>query len=253
MPVLTAGRMFTSREFARGAAVALVDEHMAESLGDVLGRRIRVGARFLRVVGVVKAMTAPTGTVVTPLTTFQDTFPAEVAELTISVPPGQSADAVAASAKAALAERGAYRAMSLQEEIDAARSVIRIFVMVLACVAAVCMLTGSIGVMNILLVSVRERRREIGLIKAIGGTACQVGLLFLLEAAGYALLGGLTGLLLGSGLIRIFGGWIGLNASLSANTAIPVVAAATLLGMAFGVLPALRAAAMEPVDALKSE
>ena len=148
---------------------------------------------------------------------------------------------------------GGYQASTLQAEIDAARSVVRIFVMVLTCVAAVCMLTGGIGVMNILLVSVRERRREIGLIKAIGGTGTQVGLLFLLEAVCYALLGGILGILLGMVMIRLFGAWIGLDAVLSAQMALPAVGIAALLGVIFGVAPALRAAGMLPVDALKSD
>ena len=129
----------------------------------------------------------------------------------------------------------------------------RIFVMVLLCVAAVCMLTGAIGVMNILLVSVRERRREIGLMKAVGATSRQVGLLFLLEAVCYALLGGALGVLLGGVMIRLFGGWIGLSASLSLRVALPTALAASGLGVLFGVAPALRAAALMPVDALRQE
>ena len=115
------------------------------------------------------------------------------------------------------------------------------------------MLTGGIGVMNILLVSVRERRREIGLMKAIGATARQVGMLFLMEAVCYALLGGLLGIMTGMGMIRVFGAWIGLNASLRVETAVPAVLAAGVLGMVFGVAPALRAAGMQPVEALREE
>ena len=107
--------------------------------------------------------------------------------------------------------------------------------------------------MNILLVSVRERRREIGLMKAIGGTARQVGTMFLMEAVCYALLGGLLGILLGMGMIRVFGAWIGLNAFLRADTAVPAVLAAGALGIVFGVAPALRAAGMQPVEALREE
>ena len=115
------------------------------------------------------------------------------------------------------------------------------------------MLTGAIGVMNILLVSVRERRREIGLIKAIGGTSGQVALLFLLEAAGYALLGGTAGLALGWLLVHTFGGWIGLAAGVAVDKAALILLASAALGVFFGVVPALRAAGMQPVDALKGE
>ena len=81
--------------------------------------------------------------------------------------------------------------------------------------------------MNVLLISVRERRREIGLLKAIGATSRQVALLFLLEAAAYAALGGLLGILLGLGM--------------------------TALGLSFGVIPAAKAAGLPPAQALRTE
>ena len=259
-PVLRRGRLFTAREY-RGEPVALVDSVLEEVLGgDVVGQRVDAGSRRVRVVGVVEGLQgsvagASNGMLILPLVTFLDTYAAcGVSEVTVGVPRGGRAEAVGEAAVAALAGGGgSLRASSLQEEIDAARSVIRIFVMVLACVAAVCMLTGGIGVMNILLVSVRERRREIGLMKAIGGTARQVGMLFLMEAVCYALLGGLLGILLGMGMIRVFGAWIGLNAFLRADTAVPAVLAAGALGIVFGVAPALRAAGMQPVEALREE
>lgn len=256
-PNIVEGRLFTRTEY-RGSAVALVDEAMAETLGgDVLGKRVDVGSRKVRIVGIVggmkvQAVSASNGMIILPLQTFLDTYAAAaVSEVTVSVPRGQRADQVGEAAVAALGD--GYQASSLQAEIDAARSVVRIFVMVLACVAAVCMLTGGIGVMNILLVSVRERRREIGLIKAIGGTSRQVGLLFLLEAVCYALLGGLLGVALGMAMVRLFGTMIGLDAVLDAQTAVPAVLIAGALGVVFGVAPALRAAGMVPVDALKTD
>ncbi len=258
-PVLLEGRMISGAEHETAASVALADESLAAQLGgDVCGARVFVGNRAVRIVGVVRDMTvqaAGTGMVILPLTTFLDTYAsAQIAEMTVSVPAGAQAEEIGGIATAALEKRGgSFRAASLQEEIDAARSVIRIFVMVLACVAAVCMLTGSIGVMNILLVSVRERRREIGLLKAVGGTARQVGTLFLLEAVCYAVLGCGLGLLLGVAMIRLFGAWIGLSAVLSLQTTAVTVLAACALGVAFGVVPALRAAGMVPVEALKGD
>ncbi len=261
-PTAAEGRMLSASDHAKRRAVCMVDEALATSLGgNVIGEWATVGGRRLRIVGIVEgmamqAMTAGSGLLLMPLSTWADTYGPAVAELTLLVPRGESATAVADEALLALTpenDADAYRATTLENEISAAREVVRIFVMVLACVAAVCMLTGGIGVMNVLLVSVRERRREIGLIKAVGGTSCQVGLLFLLEAAAYALLGGLLGTGFGSLLISLCGGWIGLDAMLSIASAIPVLIGAALLGMAFGVVPAMRAARMEPVDALRCE
>lgn len=250
-PQLVAGRLFAAGEYT-GAAVALVDETVAEALGgDVLGKRISLGHRRLLVVGVVAATAGQPSAVVLPLETFLDTYASGgISQVTINVPQGQQADALARGVLAALGD--GYRASTLQKEIDAARSVVRIFVLVLTCVAAVCMLSGGIGVMNILLVSVRERRQEIGLLKAIGGTAGQVGVLFLLEAVGYALLGGVLGVALGMGLVRLCSLLIGLEATLVPSLALAAVGIAGAVGVLFGVVPALRAAALLPVDALKN-
>ena len=257
-PKVLKGRSFTQAEFRQGSAVCLIDKALSERLmGDVVGQRIAVGSRRLRIVGVIKgmtmqSMTAGSGLIIMPLSTFQATLGGEVAEITLSVQRNQRAEQVAAQALDALAEDG-FRADTLEKEIDAAREVVRIFVMVLICVAIVCVLTGGIGVMNVLLVSVRERRREIGLIKAVGGSSGQVGVIFLLEAAAYALLGGLLGVLLGAVMIHLFCAWIGLEARLNLLTALPVLCGATAIGAVFGVIPAVKAAAMQPVDALQCE
>jgi len=258
-PALMEGRLFTSREYSQGAAVALVDQTLAQALGEeIIGCRVDVGSRKVRVVGVIdgmatQVMSGMSGMLVLPLETFLDTWNVQVSEVTVGVPRGMQAGEVAREAVAALSGAGSFRATTLEEEIDAAKAVVRIFVMVLACVAAVCMLNGAIGVMNILLVSVRERQREIGLLKAIGASGGQIALLFLLEAAGYALLGGAAGLLLGAVMTQACAWWIGLSASLRGGTVLPAMAGAAALGLAFGTLPALRAARMEPVEALRRE
>lgn len=257
-PKVLEGRMFRAEEFKRGSPVCLVDEMLAEHLGsELIGEYITVANRRLRVIGITKGMTMQTmaggGLLLMPLRTMLDTLGGEIAEITLSVQKGQDAELVAEQALHALGDGDAFRADTLESEINAAREVVRIFVMVLICVAGVCMLTGGIGVMNVLLVSVRERRREIGLIKAIGGTSGQVGVLFLLEAASYAFLGGLLGVVLGAGMIRLLGSWIGLDASLEIVKAIPVLMGATVLGIGFGVAPAMKAAGLRPVDALQHE
>lgn len=254
-PVLLEGRWFTEREYQQGASVAIVNDALASALGgSPVGRRISLGVRQVTVVGVAApaAAQASGALVALPMRTLLDTYPgASVSEVTVSVPHGVKADEVAAMALASLGE--GFQAATLQTEIDAARSVIRIFVMVLACVAAVCMVTGGIGVINILLVSVRERRREIGLMKAVGGTSGHVAALFLMEAVCYALLGGLLGLALGVGMIALFGRIIGLSASLTVAVALPTLLGAGALGVIFGVAPAMKAAGMQPVDALRQE
>lgn len=258
-PKMIQGRTFQYSEFEQGSSVCLIDQALSEHFpGDMIGGYVSVGNRRLRVVGIIKSMTMQTmsggsGLLLMPIQTFLDTFGGEIDEITLSVQQGQNAEQVAEQALHMLDGKEDFRADTLESEISAAREVVRIFVMVLICVAFVCMLTGGIGVMNVLLVSVRERRREIGLIKAIGGTSAQVGLLFLLEAAAYALLGGILGVVFGSIMIRLFGGWIGLDAGLKLTTAVPVLMVSTVVGIGFGVAPALKAAGMRPVEALQCE
>ena len=143
--------------------------------------------------------------------------------------------------------------VTMQVQIEAANSVMSIFVDVLKWVAAICILVGGIGVMNILLVSVRERRREIGIMKSLGTTEGQICLLFLLEALVYALVGGCMGLVIGVGLIETAGRSIGLTPVIRLGDCVAVFLAALAVGLIFGVSPASRASRMKPVDALRDE
>ena len=258
-PKVLQGRAFTPAEFGQGRPVCLVDAALAEYFGvDVLGQWINVANRRLRVVGVIKNMTmqlmaAGQGMMILPLNTYYDTFDGQVAEITLCVQPGQRTEQVADQALAVLSSDDGFRADTLEAEITAAREIVRIFVMVLLCVAAVCMVTGGIGVMNVLLISVRERRSEIGLMKAVGATSRQLVLLYMLEAGVYAFLGGILGIVLGMIMIRLFGNWIGLDTGLEISVVLPVLAATAALGICAGVAPALKAAHMQPVDALLCE
>ena len=107
--------------------------------------------------------------------------------------------------------------------------------------------------MNVLLISVRARRREIGLLKAFGATSRQVALLFLLEAAAYAALGGLLGILLGLGMTALFGALIGLMPQVKLLHMGLLLAGAAALGLSFGVIPAAKAAGLPPAQALRTE
>lgn len=257
-PKLLKGRMLCASDFRNASAVCLIDEVLDEYMGgDMVGEYLRVSNRRIRVVGVIKPMSLQMmsgahGMMLLPLTSCLDTFGGEIAEITLSVQRGQQASEVAELATHVLGEEK-YRIDTLEKEINAAREIVRIFVSVLLCVAIVCMLSGGIGVMNVLMIAVRERRREIGLIKAIGGTATQVLRLFLVEAASYSLLGGMLGVLFGQGLIILCSKLIGLDASLQIGTTLLVLIFAALLGLGFGTAPALEAASMQPVDALRSD
>jgi len=259
---LLSGRFLCPMDHLGALSSAVIDLSLCTALdlepSKAVGQSIRIGGRRFGIVGVIADQSTQTfggaqGCAYIPMEVFAAFISDRVDEITLRIPPQQPAQALADRAVTALPREGDYEAVTLQEEIDAARSVIRIFVMVLASVAAVCMLTGGIGVMNILLVSVRERRREIGVIKALGGTRRQVCSLFLAEAVAYSLSGGAAGLLLGLILNAVTASWIGLNSALDGALILPALLSALAVGVTFGVFPALRAASMTPVDALRQE
>ena len=260
---LLSGRFLSSRDQRDGAAAAVIDDSLASALfgqeaSNCVGRRVSAAGRLYRIVGLVDGAGAQItgigmdGTLLIPLSAFSDAFGEAVTNIMLSVPKNVSGNALAKEALAALSVTGgSFQATTLQAEIEAARAVVRIFVMVLCCVAVICMLVGGIGVMNILLVSVRERRQEIGVLKALGATGAQVCLLFLLEAAAYALLGGILGIVVGEVVVRLTGAWIGIWAVIQPGLIPVAVGFAALVGIFFGVAPAWKAARLAPVDALR--
>ncbi len=258
-PKIREGRLFSTFDHQRGSMVCLIDERLAEQFGgNPIGQRIFMNYRCLEVIGIIKGLTAQSmatgkGMLVLPMSTYLDTFDASIAEITISVPPKRSAEAIADVALDSLG-RGAYlRADTLEKEINAAREIVRIFVSILLCVAFVCMITGGIGIMNVLLLTIRERRKEIGLMKAVGAHARQIGIMFLLEALGYAALGGLLGIASGIAMTLLFSTLIGLHVRMNPWKIAVTLLAAILLGGSFGVLPALHASKLQPVQALRDE
>jgi len=192
---------------------------------------------------------------IVPLKMLSSLSAETVQEIMLEVPSGMSPQTMAEKAKRFMKSmgKGEIETLTLQVQMEAADSVITTFVDVLKWVAVICILVGGIGVMNILLVSVRERRREIGIMKSLGTTHGQICALFLMEALMYAGAGGVLGVVLGQVLTMTAGKCIGLVASADAGECLIVLMAAVAIGLFFGVLPASRAAGMKCVDALREE
>ncbi len=142
---------------------------------------------------------------------------------------------------------------SQQSLLSTATSVDRTLTILLGGVAGISLLVGGIGVMNIMLVSVTERIREIGLRKALGATPRLIRRQFLVEASVLGLLGGTLGATLGIILAIFMPGWIGDPISISAPYTAIAIGVALAIGVIFGVYPASRAAHLAPIDALRSE
>ena len=123
----------------------------------------------------------------------------------------------------------------------------------LACIASVSLLVGGIGIMNIMLVSVTERTREIGLRMAIGAKGRDVLLQFLVEAIALSLIGGGIGIALGFGLAEGMSRWMSWPAKVPANAVAMAFGFAAAVGVFFGFYPAQKAARLDPIDALRFE
>lgn len=254
------GRDLYAAEWQAGARSVLLGTALAEKLAVEPGDLISVSGVPLWVRGVFAqgnemSQVDASGAVFLPIAVFCERMGQSVHEIILSVPEGIAPQAAAAMAQDVMRLKRdmSVEAVTMQVQIEAANSVMSIFVDVLKWVAAICILVGGIGVMNILLVSVRERRREIGIMKSLGTTGGQICLLFLLEALVYALVGGCMGLVIGIGLIETAGRSIGLSPVIRLGDCAAVFLAALAVGLFFGVSPASRASRMKPVDALRDE
>lgn len=257
---LVNGRALYPLEWKADSRSVLLGEKTAQALGVHPGDVITVEGIAFAVQGTVQSASAfskvdASCAVIVPIEALCAMLGQTVHEVLLDVPEGSMPQSVAAMAQSVMETRRGVSVdtLTLQVQMEAADSVITIFVDVLKWVALICILVGGIGVMNILLVSVRERRREIGVMKSLGTTHGQICALFLLEAVLYATLGGVLGILLGFWLIMVAGRSIGLNAWARPEDCIAVFLAALSVGIAFGVTPASRAASLKCVDAMRDE
>ena len=247
--------------------VAVVGAGLVDALfegADPLGRTISLGGVRFRVIGVFEEVGSSgfgadqDSEVHIPVTAAQRLFgDLRVDAFALKAPTTEQLDEVSAQALAVLADRypdEEFSAVTQDQILGAVGRILGLLTSVLAAIAAISLLVGGVGVSNIMLVSVRERTREIGLRKAVGARQRDITLQFLLEAVLLTTIGGVVGILLG------VGGALGLSAAVEQLPAVvtwwsPALAFAVSAGVGifFGVVPARRAGRLDPVVALRTE
>jgi putative ABC transport system permease protein len=271
---LAYGKFFTAADDTAAATNVVLGSTTAEELfgfDDVVGQTVTIADKPFTIVGVL-APSGSTGssnnddTAIIPLSTAQQRVSGGTSRTTVStvyVEADSQASLSAAYQEAnseLLALHGITSAASADFTITSqdslvstAASVSKTLTVLLAGIAAISLLVGGIGVMNIMLVSVTERIREIGLRKALGARPRLIRRQFLLEASLLGLTGGLLGAIVGIGGAKIIPHFISNPVALSVPAIVGSIAVALAIGLLFGVYPASRAARMAPIDALRSE
>jgi putative ABC transport system permease protein len=271
------GRFFNAKELDEKAKVAVLGPTLAENLfgrEDPIGQKITVGSTKLTVIGLM----AKRGTVggmdwdsqlYTPITVlFQKFVPSRFAAMM-----GNNVRMIYAQAasqdkiedtilqiKLLLAKRhgvtlesATFVVQTQQDIIDTQQSTTAAFRSLLAWVAGVSLLVGGIGIMNIMLVSVTERTREIGIRQSVGATAHDVRVQFLGEALALSLVGGLIGVMAGVGGSWLFGQLGSMRTVLVPFSVALSFVSAAVIGIFFGYYPANKAARLDPIEALRHE
>jgi putative ABC transport system permease protein len=146
-----------------------------------------------------------------------------------------------------------FSILNQKEIADTVGSISTIITLLLGAVAGISLLVGGIGIMNIMLVSVTERTREIGIRIAVGAQPNDILLQFLIEAMTLSLFGGIVGVLLGMGAARLVSVFAGFTAVVSSGSVVLAFSVSAAIGIFFGFYPARRAAAMDPIEALRYE
>jgi len=273
---VASGAFFTEYDYQRGAKVVVLGSEVKETLfGDTtpIGQQMRMGTNIVRVIGVLASKEAmfgsPDDAIFIPLTAMQQmvaqprTAQGErvVSSIALTVSDEEQADYVVEEITSLLRTRHQlgplddddFSVMSMEELASTLSEAIGTMTLLLGAIAAISLLVGGIGVMNIMLVSVLERTREIGIRKALGARERDIWTQFLIEAAFLTLAGGIIGVILGWVVSYLVSSTGLITTVVTADIVILAVSVSVGIGLFFGFYPAWNASRLNPIEALRSE
>ncbi len=269
---IKSGRQFTESEARSGAAVCIVGETVVKKLfggQDALGENIRLEKVSCEIIGILKGKgqssmgTDQDDIVIIPLSTFQRRIAGnqDVGMIQISVQDGISTEKVQKNIEQLLRVRrhlspsddDNFNVMDMKEIASMLTGTTQMMTALLSAVAAVSLLVGGIGIMNIMLVSVTERTREIGIRLAIGAFEREVLMQFLVEAVVLSSFGGLIGIVLALAASVWLAGILSVPFVFNAGIVIVAFLFSAAVGVIFGYFPAMKAARLDPIEALRHE
>jgi putative ABC transport system permease protein len=270
------GAFFTDYEYQRGAKLVVLGSEVKETLfGDTnpLGQQIRMGNNIIKVIGVLESKGAgfgsPDNSILIPLTAMQQMVAQQrtsqggsvVSSMALTVSDEQNIDTAIEEITSLLRTRhrlgpnvdNDFSITSMQEISETVTEATGTLTLLLGAIAAISLLVGGIGVMNIMLVSVLERTREIGIRKALGARERDIWLQFLIEAALLTLAGGIIGVIVGWVVSYIVSTAGIMSTIVTLDIVILAVSVSVGIGLFFGFYPAWNASRLNPIEALRSE
>jgi putative ABC transport system permease protein len=259
------GRNFSTADFLGARRVGLISHKLQEELfkgKNSIGKIITVANQPIEVIGVLEK---PTGLlafgsmeVYLPFQTWKIIYgSSDFTQVTIQVDDAEQLQAAGKKAANLLNKmhntEKSYQVINMEEIAQGVGQVTKIMTLIIGSIAGISLFVGGIGVMNIMLVSVTERTREIGIRMALGATRAQVLTQFLIESMTLTLIGGILGIFLGWGaseIVSFFAGWPSL---VSWQVVLGGVLFSMIIGVVFGILPANKASKLDPIESLRYE